>query len=350
MSENNLNIEYEMSPTSQKGKVVLPNEGSNDLLKATARLINVISSGAEGVGKMLKNSTNVIGKPIEALIQGKTNEIELANQFITARLMYVKEANATMHLSYVAEELNKKVENGQELPEKIEESDNLYLIQDNASTTSNEYLLKMWAKLYTEEACKPGSVSKRAIKLVETLDIKIVKILEEEIFPYCDENGFFWGDKDDITNIILCQDYNLIENNFICSFSKNPTSSYSAKINNLIKIYCYPGFGYSANYNSSMYRLTNAGLEIYQNIYSQKVDIGTKEIVFKNIDKASENWSRIWEKKGVVKYLNNIKPEEKYILCDENGLVVYPEHSPYRTLQDFLEISIRNIEVINNDK
>ena len=90
MNNKDVNVEYEVTPTSHKGKISLPGEGSNELLMATTRLIDSVRTGSEKVGNMLINSASTIGKPIGLLIEGASNQIELANQFITARLMYLK--------------------------------------------------------------------------------------------------------------------------------------------------------------------------------------------------------------------------------------------------------------------
>lgn len=349
MEENNANIEFELTSTSQKGKLSLPKEGLNELLKAIAKLVNVINSGAEGVGKMLKNSTNAIGKPIEALITGKTNEIELANQFITARLMYVKEANATMHLAYVAEELNKKVKNREELPEKIKESDNLYLIQDNASTTSDEDLLKLWAKIYTEEACKPGTVSRKTIKIVETLDKKIAQILEYEILPYCDSYGYFWGEQYEITSLEMLSDYDLITESKGLRYSKEFNHSLVAELPGDKKFYLYPNMSYSSKCNGKTYKLTNSGIEIYKVLKKNLVSNGDIEkIIFNNMLKASAQWN-ITEFYGqFIRLKRKVMPDKKFIICNKNNEVIFPLNTTYKTLQDFLNAVQNNIEVINN--
>lgn len=344
MEDNNVNIEYEMSPTSQKGKVVLPNQGTNELMLATARLVNTISSGFESVGKMLKNSTNVIGKPIAALIEGKTNEIELANQFITARLMYVKETNATMHMAYVAEELNKKVEKGENIPDKIEESDKLYLIQDNASTTSNDEFLKLWAKLYAEEACKPNTVSRKTIKLFESMEPKIIRILENEIFPYCDEKGFYWGKIHDISSLLLAQDYGFIDEKQISTYTSNYKETCDVKLNNANILHIHPGFSYSPQSN---YVLTSSGLEIKNilKIYPNRVQI--KDVINK-IEESAIYWN-------IVKNLNiklkqtNIKIQ-KFIICDKQGKIKYPKNFRCKTLNEYKKNALKNIEVLQNAK
>lgn len=348
MEQNNTSIEYEISPLTQKGKANLPSEGVNDLLKATARLIDTVCNGAECVGTMLKNSTNVLGKPIEALIQGKTNEIELANQFITARLTYVKETNATMHVAYIAEEFNEKVKLGEEIPEKIEESDKLYKIQGQASEVSNEEFLKLWAKLYVEEACNPNTVSKKTINILGDMDYNIVKILEKEIFPYCDYDGFYFGNQVDVSKLMIAMDYGIIDNFAIC---QNPriNAMWKSQITDTLTIFCYPNYAYSSSRNGLMYKLTTSGLEIYKILKINK----TKEIldiIFKNIEEASKSWGISNQAQDKIRNIHPINPNEKFVICDNNNNIIYPLNSQYKNIDEFYINTINNFEVVQNDK
>lgn len=346
MSDSNTNIEYEVTPTSQRGKVVLPNEGANELLKATARLINVVNSAAEGVGKMLKNSTNAIGKPIEAILEGTTSEIELRNQFITARLAYVREVNATMFTANVAEEFNKKVENGEEIPEKIEPSDKLNTIQERASEVSNEEFLKLWSKFYTEEVCNPDSISKKTINLLGDMDYNIVKILEQEIFPFCDENGFYWGSGNRIEAIRKAQEYGIIQNILLNTFANNINLVLTKKINEQISLYLYPNYIYKPNTN---FMLTTSGIEI-RNILKIYPKEENYDEIFTELSKSSNSWSIAEPYKNKIKMHSQIANEQKFILCNKSEEIVYPTNQIYKTLNEFYQNAMSNIEVVENGK
>lgn len=343
MSDNNANIEYEVTPTSQKGKVSLPKEGTNELMLATACLVNTVTSGFKSVGTMLKNSTNVIGKPIEALINGKTNEIELANQFITARLMYVKETNATMHMAYVAEELNKKVENGEKIPEEIKKSDSLNLIQENASTTSEEEFLRLWAKMYAEESCKPGSISRKTIKTLESLDSNIVKLLEKDIFPYCDEEGFFWGDDTKLQSLVQAQDYGIVDIKQIVRIGLDFKTMLNVKLNDTKFLYIHPAFSYAPY---GRYLLTTSGIEMKKILKIYPNEEQLKEI-YKTIEKSAESWhiAQIHENKVHLKTL--IKNVQKFVICDSSKNIIFPENRIYKTADEFYNNAITNLEINN---
>ena len=347
--EDKLKINIEHSQTGIKGNIECPVQPINELVAVTTRCMDTIRTGSEKVGEMLRNSTNAIGKPIDAWLTGKAQEISANSQLIVANIMYKKEVNATKHLQYVAEEFNKKVENNEQIPEQIEASDNLLLIQDNASSTSNEEFLKLWAKFYTEEACKPGSISRKTIKILETLDINIVKILEKEILPYCDENGYYWGTKDEITNILILIDYGLIENSSILSSSKTINTIINIKLNKNYRLCIYPNYAYGASYDDVMYRLTVSGVEIFKNL-GNDINSQNNELLFNNIKKASKDWQIATPYKDKIHLKHIPNNDEKFIICDNDNIVVYPETSPFKTLQEFIDNASQNIEVIEDAK
>ena len=349
--EDKLKINIEHSQTGIKGNIECPVQPINELVAVTTRCIDTIRTGSEKVGEMLRNSTNAIGKPIDAWLTGKAQEISANSQFIVANIMYKKEVNAIKHLQYVAEEFNKKVENNEQIPEQIEASDNLLLIQDNASTTSDEEFLKLWAKLYTEEACKSGTVSRRTIKLVEYLDSNIIKVFENNILPYCDTDGFYWGNKNNMKDILIIVDYDLLVKSDGIILNPNRLNyAQSVKLNNNYNLFVYPNYYYHAYYKYSNYRLTTSGLEIYKvlkdNIKSPK-DI---HLIFENVKEASENWqiATLYKNKIHLKHIPN--NGEKFIICDNDNNVVYPETSPFKTLQNFLDTASQNIEVVEDAK
>lgn len=351
MDKDKLKINFEQSAGSTKINLDMPVQPINELVATTARCIDTIRNGSEKVGEMLRNSTNVIGKPIEAWLTGKAEEIYANSQLIVANIMYKKEINAIKHLQYIAEEFNNKVEKNEEIPEQIEASDNLLLIQDNASTTSDEEFLKLWAKLYTEEACKPGTVTRRTIKLVETLDASIIKILEEEILPYCDSDGFYWGNKENMLNILTLTDYGLlVKSDGIIFNPQKLNSAQSVELNSNYKLCIYPNYYFNAHYKYSNYKLTTSGIEIYKVLKNRIKIPQDMHIVFKNIKEASQNWQLAdpYKNKVHIKQLPN--NDEKFIIYDNYDNVVYPTNSPFKSLQEFINAASRNIEVINNDK
>ncbi len=304
---------------------------------------------SENLVNKIANATSTLFAPATAWLQGKQAQISCSYLPFYDKLAERKNENLQKLFVNVLSILNEKELHEEIIPDQFEDTDNLLLIQDNASTTSNEEFLKLWAKFYTEEACKPGSISRKTIKLLETLDINIVRILEKEIFPYCDISGFYWGPKGEISSMLLLIDYGLIQKNSIVSSSLKINMVACYKLNKNFKLYVYPNYAYCANYDGIMYRLTRVGKEIFNNL-KNNIDIPDNEIFFGNIKKASHDWYIAEPFNGKFKMKNPIKPEEKFIICDNDNNVVYPETSPFKTLQEFIDNASQNIEVIDNAK
>lgn len=345
-----VSVEYELTPASQKvgAELNLPKEAANKLSDATSNLVNVLANSSEKVINMLCNGASTLTAPFGALLKGKTAEIELNNQSIYAKLAITKEINMRKLSAYVTQELNDKVNKGEEIPDSLEDSDNLILIQDNASTMSDEEFLKLWAKLYTQEACKPGSVSRKTIKILETMDSNVVKILEKDIFPYCDDKGFYWGKTDDISSLLLAMDYNLVQDGAISFNPGTFNASLPIRIDKEHILYCYPNYGYHAEYKGQMYRLTTPGLEVYRNLNKNAKKEDILKIIFNNISEASCHWEVNNSIPSKFSLKADIKTNEKFVICDNSKNVVYPENSPFKTFDEFYASALKNIELVNN--
>lgn len=300
---------------------------------------------SENLVNKIANATSTLFAPATAWLQGKQAQISCSYLPFYDKLAERKNENLQKLFVNVLSILNEKELHEEVIPDQFEDTDNLLLIQDNASTTSNEEFLKLWAKLYTEEACKPGTVSRKTIKLLETLDINIVKILEKEIFPYCDENGYYWGTKDEITNILILLDYGLIENSSILSSSKTINTITNIKLNKNYMLYIYPNYAYGASYDDVMYRLTVSGVEIFKNL-GNDINSPNNELLFNNIKKASKDWQIATPYKDKIHLKHIPNNDEKFIICDNDNNVVYPKNSPFKTYNEFYESAIANIEVV----
>ncbi len=347
-----INVEYEVSATTQRvaADVDVPSETVNTLADATANFVNTLTNCSEKVVNMLCNGGSILAAPVGALLRGKAAEFELANQSIYAKLAMTKEVNMRRHASYVAQELDAMVLNGEIIPDRLDDTDNLLLIQENASTTSNEDFLKLWAKLYTCEACKPGSVSRKTIKIIETLDADIVRVLEENIFPFCDSNGIYWGSKENISDLLLAMDYNLMQDGSVCVNPKDINQSLAVFIDDEHILRCHPNYGYSANYNHQMYRLTTPGLEVYNNLNKTAKTQENLATIFTNVLQSSVNWEMSPNLRNKIKLKNeNGWAIKKFVICDSDGNVIYPKDSQFKTYDEFYNKSLENIEVLENN-
>lgn len=342
-TNSNINVKHEITPTSHKfdANVNVPDKAMNELGLATANAINTLSNCSNKVVDMLLNSCSIIAAPVGELIKGKTAQIELNNQSIYAKLALTKEINMRKHLNYVAMEFNEKEKQGQDIPKALNDTDNLLLIQDNASTTSDENFLKLWAKLYTEEASKPGMISRKAIKLVEGLDYETVKLIEEEIFPYCDSKGYYWGQTNKIDHLLIAQDYGFISinNSFLIPLKLN--NCVNIELVNKYFICLYPNMEYRA----TSYCLTKPAREIKTCLNKKTTDEQFK-IMLERINKEAFYWKIHEEHDKKIKLKNKIENNEKFIIYDENKNVISPKDSPFKTLEEFYNSAIKNIEII----
>lgn len=348
--QTKINASYELTPTSHKGnaQLDLPEEAINELGLATARLVDVLSNSSKKVFDMFCNGMSKLGQPIGEIINGKTKALELANQSIYMKLAMTKEANMRKLIAYSAAEFDKKVSNGEEIPDHLVETDEILLIEENASMTSNEEFLKLWAKLYTEEACTPGSISRKTIKLVETLDSSIIKILENEIFPYCDINGFYWGPQNEISNLLKMIDYGLLERDVVELRPKGVNLYCKVSINCEMNLYCCPNYTCSSGILGVMYRLTGSAIEIYQNINKVNITHEQKNIILDHINESSQNWRISSELRNKIKLKSPLKNFIKFVVCDDKGNIIHPINSQYKNVEEFIENSIYNFEVLDN--
>ncbi len=345
MNKNSkIKVGYEVTPTSHKGdaELELPSEGTNELCVATANLINVFSNCSKKVVNMFCNGLSTLGKPIGAMLNGTAASIELANQSIYLKLAMTKEANMRKHLAYVAQEFDERVKNNENIPESLIETDKLLLIQDNVATTSEDEVLKLWAKLYTEEACKPGTISRKAIKLIETLDSQIATLLETKIFPYCDQNGFYWGKPDEYSAIITAQDYGFLES------SNLQRKGIYLDFPGVISFYNYnvlvhPAFNYSPE--MPCYRLTKPANEIIKCLNKTNVDI--LDIIIKTISDSSKIWHVNNDLKNFIKFKNAVKNKDKFVICKDED-IIYPKTDLYKKIDDYRMQVMSNIELIND--
>lgn len=345
MNKNSkIKVGYEVTPISHKGdaELELPSEGTNELCVATANLINIFSNCSEKVVNMFCNGLSTLGKPIGAMLNGTTASIELANQSIYLKLAMTKEVNMRKHLAYVAQEFDERVKNNENIPESLIETDKLLLIQDNVATTSEDDVLKLWAKLYTEEACKPGTISRKAIKLIETLDAKVAKILENEIFPYCDQDGFYWGKENNFNAIITALDYAFFES------SNLGRKGIYVDFPSVIafpdyKVLIHPALDFSPTI--PCYRLTKPAIEIRSCLNTNGKDI--LEEISSTMLNCAKSWKINNNLKNNIKLKKSLKNDEKFIICS-NDNIIYPKNKEYKKIDEYREYVMSNVELMND--
>lgn len=290
----------------------------------------------------IANANSTLFAPATAWLKGQEAKITTGFLPFYDKLAERKNQNLQNLAIDVIRELKNREDSNAEIPEKFEDTDNLLLIQENASTTSNEEFLKLWAKIYTEEACKPGFVTRKTIKLLESLDISTVKILENDIFPFCDDSGFYWGNEKRLNSVLIAQDFGILDSKDLLRYSLTINVPAKEIINNELCYYVYPNFGYAPR---DEYILTKSGLEI-KNILKIFPSQNNINEVIKTMEKSSEAW-KIIDIYDKTKLKNTITNRQKFIICDKNNNIIYPTDQEYKTYAEFYQNAMANIEVID---
>ena len=132
----------------------------------------------------------------------------------------------------------------------------LFQIQKNASETSDSDFHKLWARIYLEEATNPNTISKTAIDICKNLNKESAKALEEDIFPYCTDDGWFVADLDElIPSRIIAQDNDILADYSICLIPKL-CNFVATTFSDKYILVCHPGLCFQ-----TPKKLTKAGLD-----------------------------------------------------------------------------------------
>lgn len=94
------------------------------------------------------------------------------------------------------------------------------------------------------------------------------------------------------------------------------------------------------------YRLTKPAIEIKQCLNKTNIDI--LDVISKTINDCTPNWLINDEIKSNMKFKKSIKNDEKYVICNNEDVVVFPQNKQYKTIEDYRVYTMANIEFINN--
>ena len=292
MVEANLNINLPEKVDKKTGQMLENlSEGLASLMKLPEQTLNIV-----------KNTGNTLFCVPAAYLHGQA-EIIKAKSFAEANYIRRERSQCLLAVN-VAENLAEKENNGEDLPPNIEDTDNLFSIQNAASETTDEDFIKFWARLYTEEACKPNTVSKKAINLCRDLDKNVVKMLEEDVFPYCDNQGYFLGNKiKRLEGLRIAKEYGFIQTADITSRPLFLDVMVVHKISQYT-IHVFPGYVFSTDALSGRI-LTNTALEIRKCI-GFRGNIDLNELI-----QGLEDYAKYWEVDekftNLIKYPQEIK-------------------------------------------
>ncbi|MCT4552838.1 MAG: DUF2806 domain-containing protein [Alphaproteobacteria bacterium] len=304
-----------------------------------------------GIGNILNIPPYIAKKIIDGscciaspLMEKQTQKANIIKNLTLLETIQLREnENLNKFALKTIKKLSEKPKN--ELPEKITDTDNTIRIMNLAKETSDEDFLDFWAKLCSEEFCKPNSLSKKTLNLISNLDKKTAQTFEK-ILKYCDiesgilftghiQSGVFMNDESmaSINDLDTLKEYGLIMENKLIAYSENE-KLFKLDFKNFKAI-----FHSKTVFPYSLY-LTSSGLEIQKilKIYPNKYDI---KKIYENILKAkSKNF--IFNDK---KYRNiNIINNDYVKIITNNGEIILPENSKSENINDYIKRTIKYIE------
>lgn len=307
-------------------------ENTGKALVNVSEGIKSLFSVPEHLVKIVENRGATLFAPIKAYLEGKAKTIQAHSSFIEAQQYRQEESLKKLAYSVIGE-LNEKANNNEYIPESIQDSDVLFSIQNTVSEISDAEFIKFWGKLYTEEACKPNSISKKTVELCKSLNKETALLLQQDIFPYCTIDGIFWGAEDVLYEKILkAMDYG-----FLNRQSRVITITQTKKLMCLpagkAKFIIHPAYAVTAGYGS--FGLTSSAIEIIKclKIYPDEQQI---LIIAKNMKQASLHWDI--NKDIKEKFRLDTKNAPKFILCDENNNIIFPEDWQNRTVDEYADL------------
>lgn len=319
----------------------LPEKVDENVGKTCRDLSQTVKKVASPVSKIaelyLIKAPCTLLAPVAAYLRGKSYEIACKYLPFQNQIEMRKELSQIKMAQFVLENLVDKEQKGEDLPPNIEDTDNLFSIQNAASETTDEDFIKFWAKLYTEEACKPNTVSKKTVNLCKDLNKDVVKALEDEIFPFCDEYGFYFGDcTKKIESINKAIEYGFLRIseqkvmlNYINVFLDIKIGQYY--------IYILPGYHYMPEYNGKV--LTNSALEVKRCLKLQK-DINLDSIT-PSLERASKRWG-IEDRFQAFIHYKNVCPYKFFIM--EKDKIVYPNELKNKNISEVCDEILNDIE------
>ncbi len=327
MVEVNLNINLPEKVDENVGKALV----------ITASAIKDITSTCSKVTNLLLDAPCTLLAPLAAFLKGESYKIADKYLPFQNRVEMRKEVAQIKLAQYVLEDLADKERKGEELPPKIEDTDTLFSIQNAASETTDEEFIKFWARLYTEEACKPNTVSKKTVNLCKDLNRNIINLLEREIFPFCDEHGFYFGDYDEhIEAVSMAEDYGFLRtceqaiiSDYIDCFSHHRIGKFCIQL--------FPGYAYGLPFNHKM--LTQSSLEIFRCLkFETSVNVWG---CIQQLEEISKTFQIAKPYKNLIKYKIPISHKFFVTLGDK---IVYPEDMKEKKLNDVIKETFDNIE------
>ena len=303
-------------------------EGVTSLLKLPEKIIDTVTmSGA------------TLFKPLVAYLNGKATIIE-AHSFIEAQNIR-KELSQCQLAVNVAKNLATKQQSGQDIPTEIKDTDTLFAIQNAASEKTDKDFLEFWAHLYTEEACKPNTISKKTVELCKTIDKQIAEILEKKIFPYCADNFFFAAYEIGVDDVGKAEDYGFVTQKNLAINPSHPGTNVMLYFGQYTVV-CRSGF--SVMPATPRFSLSISGAEVRKIITHDDTYIDFN-ILKNGLISASKNW-RLSDKfkDHIVKLVPGKEIDSNFVIV-QNNKIIYPESWQNKTITDYNNACLETLDI-----
>lgn len=306
----------------------LLSEGLTSIMKLPEKIIDtVVTSGA------------TLFKPLVAYLNGKAAVTE-AHSFVEAQNIR-KELSQCQLAINVAKNLAIKQQSNQYTPTEIIDTDTLFAIQNAASETTDKDFLEFWSHLYTEEACKPNTVSKKTVYACKMLDKNIVQVLENKIFPYCTQGFFLATQETSVEDISKAVDYGFLVQQDRYSAPNNPRGN----VNIVFGEYtfcCRPGFIFQPQ--SPVFCLTIVGNEV-RKLLMKEVDYKYLKSWIQMFSEAAKHWNL---NDRFVGYRAQLIPgkyvDTNFVVARENQ-IVYPESWKGKTIEEYKKVCMETLDI-----
>lgn len=314
-------------------------KGIEKFLSGSGYLMRCIGQKIKGEIQKYPKTTNLFSRSDSKFLSAakKVRGENVEPNTFTDGIQYQKDNNLKQFIKEVVDEVVFREEQEKELPPAFKDTDNLLAIEEAAAETNDEQLSKMWARIFVEEATHPNSISKASVEILRKLDKETAEILQNKIFPYCADDGWFLGSSNEfIEAMMIASDLGILRDYHI---QKSPTSIAKKYNKNLcvLDLGDYRIFGHLGYDFYAPYYLTAAALKIKNvlNIYSNVLNI---HMVFDCINQQS-----CWRLSDQYKLAQR---NSVYCIITRNNSeqVLFPANM-FMNIDDFLRYADANVQL-----
>lgn len=312
---------------------------------------NGIQSFGQGLGYLASCIGDRIkyGKSLQLLMQQNGSTIlEVAKSMstqpvkpetLTGAVKYQEEENLRRFIKNVVKEILDREDHNESLPKDFHNTDSTLAIEKAAAETNDDDLSKMWARLFIEEATQPDSVSKASIDILKKLDKKTATILQEQIFPYCTDDGWFLGMEDEFLPAkMIASDFGILYDYGILKIPSSTANTFAKKLC-VLNIGNFSILGHMGYQFYTKDHLTEPALKIKNAL---KIFPNNQHLT--KIGSLINNpnlWS-IYKQYRIIK--QPVKEDYAIIVDKKNYNVLYPLNT-YSSYEDYLAKINQNIEI-----